>query len=412
MKDQTTRLQEANVEGALNLTRMAKSKSDEAAANVRQINLPGGDLFASQSRRKDTETQISNLENKIPDLNKQICDGETSKEKECDNLCGGAGCNQCGGLSCLNGAVTMAGTAVKSAEDADAILIEKDREAEQVLRDATKADLNTQRAANAAQKLANECLAAEMSLDASEIQNLAGQINEAISSVTNVDQILQETEEDLFEGTISSSSSRRYAVEDQNKADIAIQEASEDIIAARSDLEKISDQMETAVGSADASFNGVSELAERQKNLQTVFIQNENHVNSAQNAAIQAKNQADSANAELYQLNKGFKNDKAIDLQRRASELSTSASSKLGNLLDVEKEFERNEETLTQLNAELIRLNCEMMIHLQVVESKSKYYRNCSPPEEWSPSSSCQCLPGQSEPTCTSRREAPTLYNQ
>ncbi|XP_040566371.1 laminin subunit beta-1 isoform X1 [Lepeophtheirus salmonis] len=515
MKDQTTRLQEANVEGALNLTRMAKSKSDEAAANVRQINLPGGDLFASQSRRKDTETviqtsgqyfaetqtqnqetlqniiqQISNLENKIPDLNKQICDGETSKEKECDNLCGGAGCNQCGGLSCLNGAVTMAGTAVKSAEDADAILIEKDREAEQVLRDATKADLNTQRAANAAQvaydranearnrsagemtrinellekikeftegekatpedvkKLANECLAAEMSLDASEIQNLAGQINEAISSVTNVDQILQETEEDLLkaqslqvraddtrvraasqlEEATRVTSSLSNAVEDQNKADIAIQEASEDIIAARSDLEKISDQMETAVGSADASFNGVSELAERQKNLQTVFIQNENHVNSAQNAAIQAKNQADSANAELYQLNKGFKNvseslrgkmntigiskDKAIDLQRRASELSTSASSKLGNLLDVEKEFERNEETLTQLNAELIRLNCEMMIHLQVVESKSKYYRNCSPPEEWSPSSSCQCLPGQSEPTCTSRREAPTLYNQ
>ncbi|QQP36581.1 Uncharacterized protein FKW44_021728, partial [Caligus rogercresseyi] len=37
----------------------------------------------------------------------------------------------------------------------------------------------------------------------------------------------------------------------------------------------------------------------------------------------------------------------------------------------VEKEFERNEETLTQLNSELIRLNCEMMIHLQIVESKS-----------------------------------------
>eukprot|EP00096_Caligus_rogercresseyi_P003697 TRINITY_DN1712_c0_g1_i1.p1 TRINITY_DN1712_c0_g1~~TRINITY_DN1712_c0_g1_i1.p1 ORF type:complete len:716 (-),score=171.97 TRINITY_DN1712_c0_g1_i1:97-2244(-) len=515
MKDQTTRLQEANVEGALNLTRIAKSKSDEAASNVREISFPGGSLYSSESRRKATETQIqnsgsqftetqnqnqgtlqniiqqiSNLEDKIPDLNKQICDGETTKEKECDNLCGGAGCNQCGGLSCLSGAVTMAGTAVKSAEDADAILVEKDREAEQALRAATKADLKAQNAANVAQnafdraneaknrsagemeriedlltkikdftegekatpedvkKLANECLAAEMSLDASEIQNLAGQINEAISSVTNVDQILRETEEDLqraqslqvraddtrqraasqLEEATRVTSSLSDAVEDQNKAEIAIQEASEDIIAARNDLEKISDQLKTAVTSADESFDGVSKLADRQKNLQTVFIQNENHVNSAQNAAIQAKNQADSANTELYQLNKGFKEvsenlrgkmntigiskDKAIDLQRRASELATSASAKLENLLDVEKEFERNEETLTQLNSELIRLNCEMMIHLQIVESKSKYYRNCSPPEEWSPSSSCQCLPGQSEPSCTSRREAPNALDQ
>ncbi|QQP36582.1 Uncharacterized protein FKW44_021729, partial [Caligus rogercresseyi] len=208
-----------------------------------------------------------------------------------------------------------------------------------------------------------------MSLDASEIQNLAGQINEAISSVTNVDQILRETEEDLqraqslqvraddtrqraasqLEEATRVTSSLSDAVEDQNKAEIAIQEASEDIIAARNDLEKISDQLKTAVTSADESFDGVSKLADRQKNLQTVFIQNENHVNSAQNAAIQAKNQADSANTELYQLNKGFKEvsenlrgkmntigiskDKAIDLQRRASELATSASAKLENLL-------------------------------------------------------------------------------
>ncbi|QQP36583.1 Uncharacterized protein FKW44_021730 [Caligus rogercresseyi] len=127
-----------NVEGALNLTRIAKSKSDEAASNVREISFPGGSLYSSESRRKATETQIQNS-------------GKTTKEKECDNLCGGAGCNQCGGLSCLSGAVTMAGTAVKSAEDADAILVEKDREAEQALRAATKADLKAQNAANVAQ---------------------------------------------------------------------------------------------------------------------------------------------------------------------------------------------------------------------------------------------------------------------
>ncbi len=36
MKDQITRLQEANVEGALNLTREAKRRSQEAATKVRR----------------------------------------------------------------------------------------------------------------------------------------------------------------------------------------------------------------------------------------------------------------------------------------------------------------------------------------------------------------------------------------
>ena len=35
MKDEITRLQEANVEGALNLTRDASRRSDEAAMKVR-----------------------------------------------------------------------------------------------------------------------------------------------------------------------------------------------------------------------------------------------------------------------------------------------------------------------------------------------------------------------------------------
>ncbi len=37
MKDQITRLQEANVEGALNLTREAKRRSDEAAMKVEHV---------------------------------------------------------------------------------------------------------------------------------------------------------------------------------------------------------------------------------------------------------------------------------------------------------------------------------------------------------------------------------------
>ncbi len=63
----------------------------------------------------------------------QVCDGSTSASVPCDDLCGGAGCGKCGGLSCLNGALSKAEEAVKSARAADKMLVEKDREAEQVM---------------------------------------------------------------------------------------------------------------------------------------------------------------------------------------------------------------------------------------------------------------------------------------
>ena len=59
-----------------------------------------------------------------------VCDGKTTVDQPCDELCGGAGCDKCGGLSCLNGALSRADEAVKAANNADALLIEKDGKAE------------------------------------------------------------------------------------------------------------------------------------------------------------------------------------------------------------------------------------------------------------------------------------------
>ena len=50
---------------------------------------------------------------------------------------------------------------------------------------------------------------------------------------------------------------------------------------------------------------------------------------------------------------------------------------------DIEKEFEENERRLMELSSELFTLNCEMQVHLQVIEDKSNYYRICSPPSTW-----------------------------
>ena len=67
---------------------------------------------------------------------------------------------------------------------------------------------------------------------------------------------------------------------------------------------------------------------------------------------------------------------------------------------DVETELEENETKLTKLQAELVQLSCEMLIHLRVIEDKSNFYRTCNPPDTWTSSETCTCDQGAMEPTC------------
>lgn len=96
MKDQITALQETNVEGALNLTKEARQRSQEAADKVHSIQGMHGDLQQSQNKRsqtnnlmksngvqykqsqeedsqtlRDVTQKIHELENEIPGLNKK-----------------------------------------------------------------------------------------------------------------------------------------------------------------------------------------------------------------------------------------------------------------------------------------------------------------------------------------------------
>ena len=106
--------------------------------------------------------------------------------------------------------------------------------------------------------------------------------------------------------------------------------------------------MDEAKLSSDTSFSDITDLGGRQQNLQTKFIKNEKRVTSARDAANSALEQASAANAVLYNLNAQFKNvsssletkngviysakDRALDLQRRANELASSASNKITNI--------------------------------------------------------------------------------
>merc|ERR1712212_523320 len=82
---------------------------------------------------EDVKGDIRRLEERIPELNKAVCDGETTVEDPCDDLCGGAGCGKCGDVSCGEGALTKAQDAVKDAKEAEMLLKEKDLVAEEAL---------------------------------------------------------------------------------------------------------------------------------------------------------------------------------------------------------------------------------------------------------------------------------------
>ena len=250
--------------------------------------------------------------------------------------------------------------------------------------------------------VANQCLNAEMTMDAAKIQGLADQINEATEAVTDVDKINQETAthlrtaEDLKQRADQAkkdaeaqlkraenvTKSLGDAEEAQNAAEEAIQSALADIASARKDLGFIQSEMEEATAVSDSTFDNTNLLMEKQKQLQTAFISNENHVKKAQAAAEGAKTQASKANADLYKLNSDFKvvseslsnkeanigsaKDRALSLQRRASTLSNSASQKLADLLDMEKQYEKNQKELEELSETLQTMNCQIQIHLKV----------------------------------------------
>ena len=94
--------------------------------------------------------EITRLEDKIPGLNKAVCDGDTTREDPCDDLCGGAGCGKCGDVSCGEGALTKSQDALKDAEDAERLLKEKDLEAEEALNKINSVHNSVQRAAQLA----------------------------------------------------------------------------------------------------------------------------------------------------------------------------------------------------------------------------------------------------------------------
>lgn len=153
LKENATQLQEANIEGALNLTIDAWQRvnllsaldveTQELNANAERqckrtealVNRSINDFEQLQQGNEDSldkyHDELLVLGQKIPDLNEHICDKHGDP---CDNLCGGAGCKHCGGLSCEKGALTKAEKALDYVKNTEKDIKDKEDIAADIIR--------------------------------------------------------------------------------------------------------------------------------------------------------------------------------------------------------------------------------------------------------------------------------------
>jgi coxsackievirus/adenovirus receptor len=154
LRENATKLQEANVEGALNLTRQAHSRVlqlEEENKKIQELN----DNAERQCKRTDTyikkksddfarmfkendealdkfQDELDSLNAQIPDLNERICD---KKGDPCDDICGGAGCDFCGtSINCEKGAMARSEKALSFAKKTEKEIQDKNDKADEIIR--------------------------------------------------------------------------------------------------------------------------------------------------------------------------------------------------------------------------------------------------------------------------------------
>ncbi|XP_054721557.1 laminin subunit beta-1-like [Uloborus diversus] len=373
LKTNATVLQEANVEGAFNITKKAKIRSDAAENKVRDsraviheseghrhrterlletaTNLYNQTYLQNEAALMKISGKIGQIEEEIPQLNHIVCDGHGTVSK-CDSLCGGAGCDKCGGLSCDLGAVTRADNAYDLAKDAEKVIREKEgkskslltevgearQDADEALEEARLAHERAQAAKNRSEnatgvieelldkidiflesggakpaeirELAEECLRLSISLEPEQIRILARQINDTIANLTNIDAILDATASDLAEAQALKNRADRAkenaetildtakqvleALEEaqkaQERAQAAILKANNDITTADTDLAQIASETAAAQEISNKSVEDIQGMQDRLDKLKKKFTENElNAKKSAVEANVAGK---------------------------------------------------------------------------------------------------------------------------
>lgn len=377
LKDNATKLQEANVEGALNLTREARQRSQKAQDRVEFTQQPVSD---SERQRRRTEALLSRVapqlgesqqrnaaeladlggrlavvERSLPELNDAVCDG---RGDPCDSLCGGGGCGKCGALSCDEGSVTKAENALSLAKEAEGILRNRQSESEEMMRgvrmaegeadaaralareallaaesaqnrsEAAKAEVDElmnqideyleQSGASPAdiRSLATDVLSKGISLQPEQITDLARRINDTISSLTNIDAILAETSGDLASAKALKDRADAAKAHAQGILTVA-QQVFESLAAAKAAQDKAEEAIQTADKDISAAELHLTQIA--------------SETADAQAKASESVQEVEGLRERLRELQrKLIKNERDVKEAARESDVAASLASRAG----------------------------------------------------------------------------------
>lgn len=476
LRENATQFQEANVDGAYAIILDSQNRSRLAEKLVRDLKPL---MLEQEQKRRATENMLSStasrynssslqneamlaafarqileLENNVPGINQLVC-ASTSTVNSCDQLCGGALCNKCGGISCAEGATTKAINALDLAKQAMELLNQKYNQAklnldalleakaksEEALKQArlvmTDCDQQKSKFDKVGQELngimdgvdkfalvdgarpaevrtlGTECLALSISLTPDQILELARKINETLSSLTNIDKILQEAAGDLdtaaqlhraadhakemadniLETVEQVLNMLRLAAIEQVKAAAAIAAAQADIEGAQADLTEITAETERLTQIVKDLTDAIKALRDRLNELRKKYAQNELYVSQAKAAAEDADKLADQAKrgtdeledkvrlAEEKLRNKarqsGEAKDRAERLKNDALQLAGDITMRMNLLRELDDQFDEYVKRVKDYQDIVDDLNKQMDEYIRDIDIRAQYYREC-----------------------------------
>lgn len=474
LKRNGTAIQETNVQGALNLVEQAKIKAETAAAEAalsendiryaeRQCkateNLIQNFKADFSSKQPDMRNRIKNVVDahkaqvaRLPKLNSLVCD---KMGDPCDEVCGGAGCGVCGGsISCENGATSMAEAALILANDTENILKEKESIANDFLRNLTA--INTVLSKNKAQeayektleayaqssavaanvtdykdqinaflssasnnldpgdidKAAKEVLEMNIKLDPAEIQELADKIRVAVDSLTNIDPIIQETEDDLakvreLKDRANAAKSQVEVIKETSdditsalKNSSVIQEAANVNITMLRDVVKDISNVLTEINNKKAQMdskitetdNHINHLQKRLELLRQNVTSNERIAEALRKSSEHIYNNAEHSLQELGELEEQYstaidklktRKDDAERRELRANALMDRAFQVTNTISKVKDNAEKinvtpNKNVLIELEDDIDALINRMTEYNNVIQERANHYQVCS----------------------------------
>uniref|UniRef100_A0AAR2JQX6 Laminin, beta 2 (laminin S) n=1 Tax=Pygocentrus nattereri TaxID=42514 RepID=A0AAR2JQX6_PYGNA len=467
-------LKNSNFLGAYDSIRASYNKSRDAEhrANQSTTDTPST-VSQSADTRKKTERLIAekkddfnrkNAANKraLSDLNAkaQGLDIKKINEKVCgapgdvpcgESPCGGVGCRDderrhCGGLNC-NGAVAVAENALERSKHAEKELIKAMGEVEELFKQAQeakdKAQAALKKASDTKKKVERsnndlrdlikqirgflmqegadpdsiEAVASrvlELSIPASpqQIKHLADEIKDRVRSLSNVDAILEQTQDDVRKAEkllMEAKKARNKADKAKNTAD-SVKQALDDARKAQTAAEKAIQRAKDDIGMTEnrliqsetsASEKDLNEamdklgdlgrqieaLKAKRANNSMVATQAEETANMAQDKANEAKQILDGELSDKYRTVQdlvGRKANAVQDAKRKAErlrddakQLLKDAQDKLQRLAELEKDYEENQKTLEGKARQLDGLEDKMKAILASINKQIQIYNTC-----------------------------------